>query len=158
VRCGNLKRCRRKEARVKVGLLRRQTHGDVAQQLTPDYFMEEKAYLERITDEWLVDEVLQRYPSTSVIFLQYGPASRTRPGRLFSDYPRMNLQEYAELRGVSLELLLRSLNAAAETERFVRRNSWILSERHEPEVSPGIRAVKRKSQHAAAGMDCGATE
>jgi hypothetical protein len=120
--------------------------------------MKEKAHSDRITDEWLVDDVLLRYPSTSVIFLQHGPASRTQPGRLFPDYPRMNLQEYAELRGVSLELLLRSLNAAAETERFVRRNSWILSERHEPEVSPGIRAVKRKSQDAAAGMGCGATE
>jgi hypothetical protein len=120
--------------------------------------MEEKVYLERITDEWLVDDVLLRYPSTSVIFFQHGPASCTQPGRLFPDYPRMNLQEYAELRGVSLKLLLRSLNAAAETERFIRRNSWILSERNEPEVSPGIRAVKRKSQHTAAGMDCGATE
>jgi hypothetical protein len=59
--------------------------------------MKEKAHSDRITDRWLVDEVLLRYPSTSVIFLQHG-------------------------------------------------------------VSPGIRAVKRKSQHAAAGMDCGATE
>jgi hypothetical protein len=100
--------------------------------------MEGKAYSDRITDAWLVDEVLQRYPSTSVIFLQHGPASRTQPGRLFSDYPRMTLQEYADLRGVNIELLLRSLNAAAETERFVRRNPWILSEQKGIEVSPGI--------------------
>jgi hypothetical protein len=100
--------------------------------------MKEKAYSDRIAGEWLVDEILQRYPSTSVIFLQHGPATRTQPGRLFPNYPRITLQEYADLRGVSLELLLRSLNAAAETERFVRRNPWILSERNEIEVSPGI--------------------
>ena len=49
----------------------------------------------------------------------------------------MNLQEYAELRGISKELLLRALNAAAETERFVRHNSWIVSKRRR-EVSPRI--------------------
>ena len=48
----------------------------------------------------------------------------------------MNLQEYAEVRGVNKESVLRALNAAAETERFVRRNSWIVSKRR-PEVSPG---------------------
>jgi hypothetical protein len=118
--------------------------------------MEENVYSDRITDEWLVDDVLLRYPSTSVIFLQHGPASRTQPRRLFPDYPRMNLQEYADLKGVSLELLVRSLNAAAETERFARRNSWILSKRNEPEVSPGIyraRAVKRKNRHVTGGTD-----
>jgi hypothetical protein len=100
--------------------------------------MEEKAYSNRITDECLVDDVLLRYPSTSAIFLQHGPATRTQPGRLFPDYLRTNLKEYADLRGVSLELLLRSLNAAAETERFVHRNPWILSKSNVPEVSPGI--------------------
>jgi hypothetical protein len=99
--------------------------------------MKEKDYARGITDEWLVDDVLQRYSSASVIFLQHGPASRMQSGRLFADYPRMNLQEYAELRGVSKELLLRALNAAAETERFVRHNSWIVSKRRR-EVSPGI--------------------
>ena len=98
--------------------------------------MKEKDYARGITDEWLVDDVLQRYSSASVIFLQHGPASRMQSGRLFADYPRMNLQEYAELRGVSKELLLRALNAAAETERFVRHNSWIVNKRR-PEVSPG---------------------
>jgi hypothetical protein len=49
----------------------------------------------------------------------------------------MNLQEYAGVRGLSKESVLRALNAAAETERFVRRNLWILSERR-PEASPGI--------------------
>ena len=99
--------------------------------------MKEKDYARGITDEWLVDDVLQRYSSASVIFLQHGPPSRMQSGRLFADYPRMNLQEYAELRGVSKELLLRALNAAAETERFVRHNSWIVSKRRR-EVSPGI--------------------
>jgi hypothetical protein len=99
--------------------------------------MKEKDYARGITDEFLVDDVLQRYSSASVIFLQHGPASRMQSGRLFADYPRMNLQEYAELRGVSKELLLRALNAAAETERFVRHNSWIVSKRRR-EVSPGI--------------------
>jgi hypothetical protein len=84
--------------------------------------MKEKDYSGHITEEWLVDEVLQLYPSTSVVFLQHGPASRIESGRLFADYPRMNLQQYADLRGVSKQLLLRSLNGAAETERFVRHN------------------------------------
>lgn len=99
--------------------------------------MKEKDYSGRITDEWLVDDVLQRYPSTSVIFLQHGPASRIQSGRLFADYLRMNLQEYADLRGVGKELLLRALNAAAETERFVRHNPWIINKMRR-EVSPGI--------------------
>src|SRR5688572_3607781 len=99
--------------------------------------MKENDYSSHITEEWLVDDVLQRYPSTSVVFLQYGPANRTQSGRPFPDYPRMNLQEYAEVRGVNKESVLRALNAAAETERFVRRNSWIVSKRR-PEVSPGI--------------------
>lgn len=99
--------------------------------------MKETEYSGHITEEWLVDEVLQRYPSTSVVFLQHGPASRIESGRLFADYPRMNLQQYADLRGVSKQLLLRSLNAAAETERFVRHNSWIISKKRR-EVSPGI--------------------
>lgn len=111
----------------------------------PKDFMEENVYADRITGEWLVDDVLLRYPSTSVIFVQHGPASRTQPDRLFPDYPRMNLQEYAALRGVSLEVLLRSLNAAAETERFTRRNPWIPSERNESEVSPGILHFKEGS-------------
>ena len=100
--------------------------------------MKEKAYAERITEEWLVDDVLQQYPSTSVIFLQHGSATRTQPGRLFTDYPSVNLKEYAELRAVSIELLLRSLNATAENDRFVRRNPWILNKKNEIEVSPGI--------------------
>jgi hypothetical protein len=112
--------------------------------------MEEKAYSDRITDEWLVDDVLLRYPSTSVIFLQHDPVSLTQPGRLFPDYLRTNLKEYADLRGVSLELLLRSLNAAVETERFVRRNPWIASERREPEVSPGIYRARAEKK-----SDCG---
>ncbi len=99
--------------------------------------MKAKDYSGRITEEWLVGDVLQRYPSTSVIFLQHGPASRIQSGRLFADYPRMNLQEYADLREVSKESVLRALNAAAETERYVRRNSWIVSKRR-PEVSPGV--------------------
>jgi hypothetical protein len=82
--------------------------------------MKEKDYAGGITDEWLVDDVLQRYSSASVIFLQHGPASRIQSARPFPIYPRMNLQEYADLRGVSKELVLRALNAAAETERFVR--------------------------------------
>jgi hypothetical protein len=100
--------------------------------------MKEKAYSDHITDEWLVADVLRRYPSTSDIFLQHGAATRTQPDRLFADYLRMNLKEYADLRGVGIELLLRSLNAVAESEKFVRRNPWIPSKRNEIEVSPGI--------------------
>jgi hypothetical protein len=41
------------------------------------------------------------------------------------------------LRGVGKELLLRALNGAAETERFVRHNPWIINKMRR-EVSPGI--------------------
>lgn len=95
-------------------------------------------YSDHITDEWLVEEVLQHYPSTYDIFLQHGTASRTQPGQIFPDHSRMNLKGYADLRQVSIELLLRSLNAAAETEKVVRRNPWIAEKRNEIEVSPGI--------------------
>ena len=49
--------------------------------------MKEKDYSGDITEEWLLDELLQRYPSTSVIFLQHGPASRIKSGQPFPDYP-----------------------------------------------------------------------
>jgi hypothetical protein len=39
---------------------------------------------------------------------------------------------------VAIEPLRRSLNAAAETERLVRRNFWVLDERNEPEMRPGV--------------------
>jgi hypothetical protein len=80
-----------------------------------------------VTDDWLVDEVLQRYPSTSAIFLQYGPACRTRPDRLFPDYPPMTVKEYTDLRGVNKKSLLRHLNAFAETEAFARKHPWLLN-------------------------------
>jgi hypothetical protein len=93
-----------------------------------------------LSGEWLVDDVLQRYPSTSDIFIQHGPATRTLPGRLFPDHIKVTLQEYADLKGVSIEELLQSLNAAAETESFVRRNPWMVGKRNGIEVSPGMYA------------------
>jgi hypothetical protein len=100
--------------------------------------MKEENYSDHITEEWLVEDVLQRYPSSSTIFLQHGSPIRTQPDRSFPDHVRVNLKEYADLRQVSIELLLRSLNAAAETEKLVRRNPWITEKRNEIEVSPGI--------------------
>jgi hypothetical protein len=76
--------------------------------------MNDQGYSDHITDEWLVEEVLQRYPSTSDMLFQHGS---TQADQLFPN-PRINLREYADLRGVSIEALLRSLNAAAETEEF----------------------------------------
>jgi hypothetical protein len=49
--------------------------------------MKEKDYAGGITDEWLVDNVLQRYSSASVIFLQHGPASRIQSARPLPIYP-----------------------------------------------------------------------
>jgi hypothetical protein len=102
------------------------------------HFMEGKADSDLITDEWLVDEVLQRYPSTAAVFLQYRPICRTEPDRLFPHYPVMDLREYAESKGLRLELLLRQLHAAAEHGELVRRNPWIVSKSRNIEVSPGI--------------------
>lgn len=79
---------------------------------------------------------------------KHGPASLTQPGRLFPEYPPMTVKEYADLRGVNIELLLRSFNASAESERFVRRNPWILSERNEPEVIPGVCKVRARQESA----------
>jgi hypothetical protein len=73
--------------------------------------MKEQDYSARITDEWRIGDVLQWYPSTCVIFLQRGPASRTQSSRPLPDHPRVDLQEYAELRGMDKESLLQALNA-----------------------------------------------
>jgi hypothetical protein len=91
-----------------------------------------------LTGESFVDDILRRHPLTSAVFLQHGPAMRTPPGRLFPDHIKMTLHEYADLKGVSIEELLHSLNAAVETERFVGRNPWMVSKRNGIEVSPGI--------------------
>jgi hypothetical protein len=45
--------------------------------------MKEQDYSSRITDEWLIGDVLHEYPSTSIISLQHAPASRTQSGRPF---------------------------------------------------------------------------
>lgn len=88
--------------------------------------MDGKAESSRITEDWLVDEVLQRYPSTSAIFLQYGPACRSRPDRLFPHYPPMTVKEYVDLKGVGKKLLLKRLIASAETDIFARKYPWLL--------------------------------
>jgi hypothetical protein len=51
-----------------------------------------------LTGEWLVDDVLQRYPASSDIFIQHGPVMRTPPGRLFPDHVKVTLQQYADLK------------------------------------------------------------
>jgi hypothetical protein len=93
-----------------------------------------------IAADWLVDDVLQRHPSTSDIFIQHGPVMRTLPGRLFPEHIKVTLQEYADLKGVSIETLLRHLNAAVEAERYARRNPWMVDKKKIVEVSPGIYA------------------
>ena len=49
--------------------------------------MKEQDYSSRITDEWLIGDVLQQYPSTFIISLQQGPASRTQRAGHFRMIP-----------------------------------------------------------------------
>jgi hypothetical protein len=49
--------------------------------------MKEKDYSSRITEEWLVDDVLQRYPSTSSSFFSMIRRAGCSPAGLFPIIP-----------------------------------------------------------------------
>lgn len=74
-----------------------------------------------ITAESLLNDVLQRYPTTGHIFLEHGYMYRVRDDQIFLDFSPMTVGEYAELNGVEVKLLLGLVNAAAEAEEFAAK-------------------------------------
>jgi len=71
-----------------------------------------------ITADWLVDEVLRRYPATGPIFLQRGRMLEMGRGQVYPSYPQMTVAEYAARNDVDAPALLKALNAEAEARQF----------------------------------------
>jgi len=72
----------------------------------------------RITADWRVDDVLQRFPATGPIFLQRGRMLEAGTGQMYPSYPEMTVAEYAKRNGVAVEMLLKAINAEAESGAF----------------------------------------
>ena len=73
-----------------------------------------------------VDDVLARYPTTSLVFVQYGRmhVDTSDPMfHLFPTYPSMTVGEYIASNRLNKETMLRLLNAAAESEEYSKRNT-----------------------------------
>ncbi len=86
--------------------------------------MKEESKLRLVTADHQLEEVLMRYPTTALIFLQYGRMHIDQSDpvfHLFSTYPPMTVSEYAPLNCLDLEGLLRLLNAAAESEEYSKQ-------------------------------------
>ncbi|HEX9880347.1 MAG TPA: hypothetical protein VGB25_09155 [Candidatus Binatia bacterium] len=74
-----------------------------------------------ITVDQAVENVLMRYPTTALIFLQYGRmhVNYSDPAfHLFPTYPKMTVGEYISSNRLNRESILRLLNAAAESEEY----------------------------------------
>ena len=78
---------------------------------------------ERITRDSVLSDVLDRFPEAGPILLQHGRMFRAETGRLYAEYSRMTVGEYAALNAIEVEPLLKRLNAAAESQEFGRRTS-----------------------------------
>ena len=86
--------------------------------------METETDSKRITADWIVRDVVSRYPTTGPIFLQHGRMFRARAGELYASYdPPLTIREYAVLNRTDVEPLLRLLNAAAEAAECARKTS-----------------------------------
>ena len=72
----------------------------------------------RITADWRVDDVLQRYPATGPIFLQRGHMLEAAKGQMYPTYPEMTIADYAARNGVPVETLLKAVNAEVEAGAF----------------------------------------
>ena len=72
----------------------------------------------RITADWQVDEVLRRFPATGPIFLQHGPMQDAGTGQVYPTYPKMTVADYAARSGMTVESLLKALNAELEARQF----------------------------------------
>ena len=68
----------------------------------------------RITADWQVDEVLRRFPATGPIFLQHGRMLDAATGQMYPTYPQMTVADYAARSGMTVERLLKALNAEVE--------------------------------------------
>jgi len=72
----------------------------------------------RITSDWQVDEVLRRFPATGPIFLQHGRMQDAGTGQVYPNYPKMTVADYATRSGMTVERLLKALNAEVEARQF----------------------------------------
>ncbi len=72
----------------------------------------------RVTADWLVDEVLRRYPMTGPIFLQQGRMLEAGQGQIYPSYPQMTVAEYAARNRIDVQALLKALNAEVEAREF----------------------------------------
>ena len=72
----------------------------------------------RITADWQVDEVLRRFPATGPIFLQHGHMLEAGTGQVYPTYPQMTVADYAARSGMTVERLLKALNAEVEAKQF----------------------------------------
>jgi hypothetical protein len=72
----------------------------------------------RITAEWQVGEVLRRFPATGPIFLQHGHMLDAGTGQVYPTYPQMTVADYADRSGMTVERLLKELNAEVEAKQF----------------------------------------
>lgn len=77
---------------------------------------------ERITADSAISDILERYPEAGPILLQHGRMFRTEKGRLYAEYGRMSVADYAAASGIDIERLLKALTAAAETSARARRH------------------------------------
>ena len=84
--------------------------------------MERAREWRRVTAEMVVSEILSRFPAVGSILLQHGRMFHARKGELYVSYPPLTVAEYASRSEIDLELLLRLLNAAAETDEFAHRS------------------------------------
>jgi hypothetical protein len=72
----------------------------------------------RITADSTISEILERYPEAGPILLQHGRMFKAEKGRLYAEYARMSVSEYAAANRIDLASLLKTLNAAAESSEL----------------------------------------
>jgi hypothetical protein len=77
---------------------------------------------ERITADSAISDILDRYPEAGPILLQHGRMFRAEKGRLYAEYGRMSLAEYAVANGIDIERLRKALAAAAEASQRTRQH------------------------------------
>jgi hypothetical protein len=76
----------------------------------------------RIAPDSAISDIVERYPEAGPILLQHGRMFRAEKGRLYAEYGRMSVGEYAAANGIELKQLLKALNAAAETNELTRHH------------------------------------
>jgi hypothetical protein len=74
----------------------------------------------RITVESRVKDIVERYPSTGLVFIQAGPLYVNQPRELYARFPDLSVGELAERNGSDLAALLKQLEAVAEAEEAMR--------------------------------------